>query len=205
MKIYEFIVAVAILTLMPGPDILYVLSQSVIEGAKRGVLIAAGLCSGLIVHTLLVALGVGAIISANETIFNTLKFAGAAYLTYLAIDSLLDIRRAKKEASEEKPEQRLSSNFSYYKRGIMMNLLNPKIIIFFLGIFPPFITDSENGFRNTVILGGLFIVISFSIFSLVAMLAGEMSRRFLKVNSSSPTLAIVKAVIYLGIASLIFA
>lgn len=85
MKIYEFIVAGVLLTLMPGPDILYVLSQSVIEGAKRGVLIAAGLCSGLVVHTLLVAFGIGAMISANEAIFNALKFAGAAYLLYLAV------------------------------------------------------------------------------------------------------------------------
>lgn len=203
MRIYEFIVAVVLLTLMPGPDILYVLSQSVIDGAKRGVLIAAGLCSGLVVHTLLVAFGIGAMISANEVVFGVLKFAGAAYLFYLAIDSLLDMRRAKRAEKASLPES-VKSDFGYYKKGVLMNILNPKIVVFFLGIFPPFITDTSNGLVNTLILGGLFVVISFSIFALMAILAGRISERFFKLDGSSPALSLVKAVIYVGIASLIF-
>lgn len=98
----------------------------------------------------------------------------------------------------------VKSSFGYYKKGVLMNLLNPKIIVFFLGIFPPFITDTSNGLVNTLILGGLFVVISFSIFALVATLAGRISERFFKLDGSSPALSWVKAMIYIGIASLIF-
>ncbi|QKI90054.1 LysE family translocator [Thiomicrorhabdus xiamenensis] len=165
-----FIVASALLSIAPGPDNLYVLTQSALSGAKNGLIITLGLCTGLIVHTTLVAVGVAALIQASPAAFTVLKVIGALYLLYLAWQIL------------SSPAARLSGSktqsltpFQLYRRGILMNISNPKILVFFLAFLPQFALP-QNGplMPQLFLLGALFIVVGFSIFSAIAFLSGRL-------------------------------
>ncbi len=171
-----FVTASLLLALAPGPDIIFVLTQSAIKGRIVGLVVTLGLCTGLIVHTSAVALGVAAIFQASATAFNLLKFAGAAYLLYLAWGAF----RAGAESIEGRAERELSL-FRYYLRGIIMNVTNPKVSIFFLAFLPQF-THPQRGHLplQMLILGGLFILSTLLVFgsiSLVAALLGQWLKR----------------------------
>lgn len=165
-----FILASALLSISPGPDNLYVLTQSALSGAKNGILITLGLCTGLIVHTTLVAIGVAALIQASPAIFSVLKIIGALYLLYLAWQIL------------SSPTARIGSGktqsltpFQLYRRGILMNISNPKILVFFLAFLPQFALP-QNGplMPQLFLLGAVFIVIGFVIFSAIALLSEKL-------------------------------
>ncbi len=191
------------LTLLPGPDILYVFSQSLIGGAKRGILIAAGLCSGLVIHTILIALGLGVIISSNELMFDIIKYLGGCYLLYLAYMTISSIWKSNKENNKPQQQEALQKGNGYYKKGFIMNILNPKIIIFFLSLFPPFITDKANAAENSIILGAIFIAIAFTIFSTISIFASAIGNKFMKESKNSKITKIIEAAVYIGIAVLI--
>jgi len=126
-QILLFFISSLALTIMPGPDILFVINQS-LEDKKSGLLVSFGLCSGLIVHTLVLAFGLSAIIEQNDNVIIFFKYFGSAYLFYLAFQEF----QKNKVISE-----RLKENF--YLRGVFMNLINPKVLIFFLAYFPNFL------------------------------------------------------------------
>ncbi|MFC7442206.1 LysE family translocator [Laceyella putida] len=164
------------LTLLPGPDILFVLSQSVFQGKKDGLAISLGLCTGLIAHTLAAALGVSMILYHSALAFHVLKIAGVAYLLYLAWQSL----KATGEASLQ-PAEKKQSLGALYKRGILMNLLNPKVSIFFLAFFPQFV-EAQAGHvpLQMLTLGFVFIAQALVIFTAVSLIAGKLGERFLQ-------------------------
>ena len=171
-----FISASLLLALAPGPDIIFVLTQSAIKGRIVGLVVTLGLCTGLIFHTSAVALGVAAVFQASATAFNLLKFAGAAYLLYLAWSAF----RAGAESLEGRAERELSL-FRYYVRGVIMNVTNPKVSIFFLAFLPQF-THPQRGHLplQMLVLGGLFILSTLLVFgsiSLVAALLGQWLKR----------------------------
>ncbi len=165
-----FLFASALLGLAPGPDNLFVLTQSALYGRKEGVLVTIGLCTGLIVHTSAVAFGVAAIFQASTVAFTALKIIGALYLLYLAWNAF--------SASESKLENRKSNKLSgiqLYRRGIIMNVTNPKVSIFFLAFLPQFAIP-ENGqvAQQLFILGTLFILVTLVVFIGIALLAGTL-------------------------------
>jgi len=169
-----FITASTLLALAPGPDNIFVLTQSMIKGAKPGVFITLGLCSGLIFHTSAVALGVAAIFQTSITAFNILKFIGAAYLLYLAYMSFKSSSQSKVKASEDDV-----SLFKLYKRGIIMNITNPKVSIFFLAFLPQFTNPVDNNVTLQIFsLGALFMLCALVVFSSIAMLAGKLGTWF---------------------------
>nr|WP_255702455.1 LysE family translocator [Salinimicrobium sediminilitoris] len=185
------------LTLSPGPDIIYVLVQGMTNGKKYGIVTALGLISGIIIHTSLVAFGISAVIKQSETLFLLIKAFGAAYLFYLAwqvyrskpaINVDTDISNNRKELT------------SLYKKGFLMNVLNPKVAIFFLAFFPGFLWE-PNG--NTVmqfyILGFLFMLQAFLIFSAVAILAGKISLYLQKHPNSGKVFKWLQVVVFVGI------
>ena len=137
--IFVFITASVLLALAPGPDNIYVLTQSMIVSRIAGIIITLGLCTGLIVHTTLVAFGVAVIFKTSVIAFSILKYAGAAYLLYLAWKA---IAASGDELNLHKDTN--SSFLYYYRRGIIMNVTNPKVSIFFLAFLPQF-TNPENG------------------------------------------------------------
>ncbi len=167
-----FVSASLLLALAPGPDIIFVLTQSAIKGRRIGFVVTLGLCTGLMVHTTAVALGVAAIFQASATAFNCLKYAGAAYLLYLAWGAF----RAG-AMSLDGPEDQERNLFRYYLRGIIMNVTNPKVSIFFLAFLPQF-THPEQGHLplQMIILGALFILSTLVVFGATSLLASYVGK-----------------------------
>lgn len=195
-QLLYFLLAAVILTIAPGPDILYLLAKSLADGAKSGVILAAGLCSGLFFHTALVAGGVAAVISSSPGIFAALKYGGAAYLFYLAWLSF----RERGEVTIGCADRHAS--WSLYRRGVMMNVLNPKVILFFLAFLPQFIRgDSGDAVVQTMMLGAVFGLQAFIVFSAVACLAGQVRRRILATANIAGKMGLVQGVTLVCIAA----
>ncbi|MGB3223449.1 MAG: LysE family translocator [Desulforhopalus sp.] len=163
-----------LLALTPGPDNLFVMAQAAQRGKLAGIVVTIGLCTGLLVHTSAVALGVAAIFQASSFAFSLLKFIGAAYLLYLAYRAF----SASAEGNDEQQIQKL--NFGrLYGRGIIMNVTNPKVSLFFLAFLPQF-TDPAFGplIPQILLLGFLFILSTLFIFGGISLLAGEIGGYF---------------------------
>lgn len=194
--IMMFMGASILLALAPGPDILFVLTQSMTKGSKSGLMITLGLCSGLIFHTTAVALGVAVIFQTSAIAFNILKLVGAAYLLYLAYMSFKDASKSKLEA--DKTPLSLSA---LYKRGIFMNVTNPKVSIFFLAFLPQF-TNPEMGNVTVQIfsLGALFMLSAFLVFSFVALLSARVGAWFTQTQNGEKILNRIAGTIFAGLA-----
>ena len=127
----SFILAVSILAISPGPDNIFVLMQSVVHGKKYGLATIIGLMTGCIVHTTFVAVGISTIIKENNTIFSVIKILGAVYLLYLAYKVITG--GSEISMSTEKIDKK--TPFQLFKIGFIMNVLNPKVTLFFLALF----------------------------------------------------------------------
>lgn len=192
----SFTIATLALALSPGPDNIYVLTQSLVNGTKSGIATTAGLISGCIVHTTLLAFGVSAIITTSEEIFYGIKILGACYLLYLAYS----VFKSDSEITftNNAPKK---TYWQLFKNGVIMNLLNPKVMIFFLAFFPGFLWDKDG---NTVyqfyVLGITFMIVSFFVFSLIALLAGRISNLLMKWKRINTVLMWLQIVVFVGIA-----
>ena len=183
-QILLFFISSLALTMMPGPDILFVINQS-LEDKKSGLLVAFGLCSGLIIHTLVLALGLSSIIEQNDNVIIFLKYFGSAYLFYLAFQEF----QKNKVISE-----RLKENF--YLRGVFMNLINPKVLIFFLAYFPNFLfSDTISTSYQFIILGAIFILQALIIFSIVSITSNRLIS-ILNVDASNKKIVYFKSFIF---------
>ena len=165
-----FFIASVVLALAPGPDNIFVLTQSAMQGRPAGLLITIGLCTGLIVHTTAVTLGVAAIFEASELAFTALKLIGAGYLIYLAYKAFRTGASNIGTGAEEP-----TKGWHLYRRGIFMNVTNPKVSIFFLSFLPQF-TDPSLGPLPTqlILLGLIFIMVTLIVFGGVAITAGSL-------------------------------
>ena len=192
----SFTIATLALALSPGPDNIYVLTQSLVNGTKSGIATTAGLISGCIAHTTLLAFGVSAIITTSEEIFYAIKILGACYLLYLAYS----VFKSDSEITftNNAPKK---TYWQLFKTGVIMNLLNPKVMIFFLAFFPGFLWDKDG---NTVyqfyVLGITFMIVSFFVFSLIALLAGRISNLLMKLKRINTVLKWLQIVVFVGIA-----
>ena len=195
-SLISFSIATLFLALSPGPDNLYVIAQSLANGPKSGIATTIGLISGCIVHTTLLAFGVSAIIAASETLFYGLKVMGACYLLLLAYNVFRSNTHVdlKDKASKKSYSQ-------LFKQGVIMNLVNPKILIFFLAFFPGFLWDEyQHTIYQFYVLGILFMVISFIVFSGLAILAGYISTTLNENKNVSVLLKWTQIVVFVGIA-----
>lgn len=156
---------------MPGPDNLFVLAQSITQNKKAGIATSLGLCSGLLVHIFAAAVGISAILYKSSFAFTIVKLIGAAYLLFMAYEAF-------KERNESSKLQNQPSRtyFSLYKKGIVMNVLNPKVSLFFLALLPQFI-DHQAGSPTfqMFLLGLVFIVQALIIFSLISVYSGKLA------------------------------
>lgn len=163
-----FLVASVALALAPGPDNIFVLAQSALYGPKAGILVTLGLCTGLLVHTAAVALGVAAIFQTSVLAFNLLKIVGAIYLLYLALQAFRTGAVRLNGTGKAKLAWR-----KLYSRGIIMNITNPKVAIFFLAFLPQFAVPSRGSVTIQMLMfGALFIVATLLVFGAVAWFAG---------------------------------
>lgn len=197
----SFAFATLLLAVSPGPDNIFVLTQSVARGAKYGIAIASGLITGCIVHTSIVALGFAVIIRDNDWLLYSIKIAGAVYLLYLAYKIF------KSDASIEFGDSNTSSQslWKLYKVGITMNLLNPKVTLFFLALLPQFVM--ENSYPDWIqiyILGGVFMLVSLLTFYTIALLAGKAASFIKSSKWFAPSMKWTQIVVFIGIAIFIF-
>lgn len=185
-----------LLTIMPGPDIIYVLVQSVSNGKKYGIATSLGLVSGIIVHTSLVAFGVSTMIKQSENIFFIIKLFGALYLLYLAYMTYKSNEEVLLNTKVEK-----KGLLKLFKQGFVMNVLNPKVSIFFLAFFPGFLYSSiQSTIIQFYVLGGLFMLQALLIFSMVAILSGNFATFFKTHPKFNTNVKWFKILVFVGIA-----
>lgn len=193
----SFILAVSILAISPGPDNIFVLMQSVVHGKKYGLATVIGLMTGCIIHTTFVAVGVSAIIKENNSIFLAIKILGTIYLLYLAYK----VFTSSSEISMNTEKIQKKTPFQLFKIGFIMNVLNPKVTIFFLALFPGFLfSESLSISLQFYILGALFILVSFVVFLSIAILGGAISEKIKKSKKIVIWLQWMQVCVFVGIA-----
>ena len=185
-----FTIASLTLTLSPGPDILYVISKSIVQGKKAAILTSLGLTSGLVIHTFLIAFGLSIIISESEYILNSIKIIGVFYFIYL-ITKVIQNRKTDYETKKD------LHNINYFKRGLIMNLLNPKVGLFFIAFFPGFLFHSELSNQvQFLILGLIFWLQASIVFLSVSVFASKLNS-FTKSNSYyNKYLFVIEVIVY---------
>jgi threonine/homoserine/homoserine lactone efflux protein len=191
-----FFTASVILALSPGPDNLFVMAQSAQNGRAAGLFVTLGLATGLIGHTVAVAFGLAAVVYSSALAFSILKFMGAAYLLYLAWQAL----KAAASSGQQKPVQTLSK-VNLYQRGIIMNLTNPKVSLFFLAFLPQF-ADPRHGsmMLQFIQLGAVFIMATMLVFSVISILAGGFGEKFHNSILAQKVVNRIAAAVFFGLA-----
>ena len=193
----SFALATCALAISPGPDNIYVLVQSITYGKSYGLATVCGLIAGCIVHTTLLAFGVSALIAANTSVFFIIKLLGALYLLYLACK----VYKSDTQLHLEADNVAKKSLKGLFVQGFFMNVLNPKVTIFFLAFFPGFLfSETMSTLWQFYILGGLFMLVSFIIFSVIALLAGQIKDYTLNHKNSGLVLKWLQIVVFIGIA-----
>ena len=169
-----YIVASLALILTPGQDMIYVIGRSLAQGRVAGLCSAIGVIIGILVHTALAAIGVGAILQASETLFTVLKLAGAAYLVYLGIRMVL----TREVAIDTSAGGARATRLRLVLQGVLSNVTNPKIILFFFAFLPQFVDPaSEHPTRNLIALGVLYALLGLPVKCGVALIAARLSDR----------------------------
>jgi threonine/homoserine/homoserine lactone efflux protein len=152
--LWAFLLASVLLWITPGPDNMYILARSIAQGRRAGIVSALGIGSGVLIHTLAAALGLSAVLAASSWAFLAVKTAGAAYLIYLGVAAL-----RRPAAPLAAPTLDIVSGWRVYRQGVLSNLLNPKVAVFFLAFLPQFVDPSPRwGPLPFLVLGGLFVV-----------------------------------------------
>ena len=191
-----FFVVSVLLALAPGPDNVFVLTQSALGGARAGLIVTAGLCSGLIVHTSAVALGIAVIFETSAIAFTVLKVAGALYLLYLAWQAF----RAGASALSM-GEQPVLTLRQLYVRGIVMNVTNPKVSIFFLAFLSQFVSPERGSVVVQIfILGALFALATVLVFGAVAIFAGSVGAVLRRSGNAQRIMNRVAGTVFAGLA-----
>ena len=214
----NFFIAALVVALAPGPDNLFVLAQSATHGARAGFSVICGLCTGICVQTVLLIVGVSALIAASPIAFFVLQCCGAAYLLYLAYKSF-QVRAGvvKLDAGSEgagsgechsgaSPEGAGLSFRRLYLRGIIMNLTNPKAVLFALSFIPPAVDMSRDMSPSLqmVILGAEFVTATFIVFGSIALLAGAVKKFMLNSPKANRNLNWFSGCVFIALAVLLF-
>lgn len=221
----EFFIAALVVAIAPGPDNLFVLAQSATYGAKAGFSIIAGLCTGIFFQTCFLVAGVSALLAASPKAFFALQCLGAAYLLYLAYKSFtvrtgtinsdrMTVGEAETACGTGASASSAASNSAaaviskrrLYARGIIMNMTNPKAVLFVLSFIPPAVNLDRkiHPALQTFILGGEFICATFIIFGSVALLAGAVKRFLLNSPKANRNLNWFSGVVFIFLAVALF-
>lgn len=189
-----------VLALSPGPDNIFVLTQSAVWGRVSGMLVVLGLCTGLIGHTVAVAVGLAALFRASPFAFTVLKVCGALYLLYLAWQSFRPASTIETDPSTPGPARPRS--FALFRRGIIMNLTNPKVSLFFLAFLPQFTSPDRGSIAlQTLALGALFMLATLLIFGSIAFFAGLVGERLRRSPQIQNVMNRLAGLIFIGLAA----
>lgn len=177
-----FLVAVFLLNVTPGPDTAYIVGRSVAQGRGAGLVSALGISAGCCVHTLACAFGLTALLAASATAFTVIKIVGAMYLVYLGVRLVLtkhEVEPVEGAAQAALPAAAPRPLRQLFVSGFCTNVLNPKVVLFFVSFFPQFVTTgTERKALAFLTLGAVFVVMSTVWNSFVAWVAGSVTRRF---------------------------
>ena len=192
----SFVIATVTLAISPGPDNIFVLIQSITYGKKQGMSIVCGLISGCIIHTTLVAFGLSVFIKSNSELIFILKLLGAGYMLYLAYNVLKSTDVINTNAqTESKSVQAL------FKQGFIMNVINPKVSIFFMAFFPAFLfSETHSLVVQFYTLGFLFMTTSFLIFSMLVFFSSSVGFTLKSNTRFGVVLKWAQITVFLGIA-----
>lgn len=174
----QFVVSAILLNLVPGSDTVYVLTRAMVGGRKKGVISALGISTGILVHTLLAALGLSVILRESALAFNIMKFAGAGYLVFLGIKAVV----SKKPLFDSDPESLDESPLKVYRQGVLTNVLNPKAALFFLALMPQFVSQSAGSSPLPFLALGLTFFTTSTIWSVVLAFAASFANALLRKN-----------------------
>ena len=179
----SFLLASITLSLMPGPDNVFVLTESITKGKRNGIIISAGLASGIIIHTIVIATGLSVLLQQSSYAFNGIKIFGAIYLLYLAYLTYNEKKITVSISKQSKDSALKEDWFPLFKKGFIMNVLNPKVTLFFIAFLPQFVNKDGLPFSiQIIILGILFMIQAFLVFSTISIVAGNLR---LLVNSDA--------------------
>lgn len=194
-----FFAASVLLALAPGPDNVFVLLHSAMHGRHAGLLVVAGLCSGLLFHTAAVALGLAALLAASATAFTVLKLCGAAYLLWLAWGAWnAPTSLGEGNGGEDRGAM---PPLKTYLRGVVMNVTNPKVAIFFLAFLPQFVDTAHGDVPLQIMaLGAVFMLAAFLTFGSIAWFAAGFGAHLRDSARAQRLLNRTAAVIFAGLA-----
>ncbi|AWU93116.1 LysE family translocator [Azospirillum ramasamyi] len=197
-----YMIAVCVLVLAPGPDSLLVLTRSIADGRQAGVVATLGICVGNMVHALLAAAGISALIAASTTLFDMLRYAGGAYLAWIGLRSLWNVwtsRGAEPAPAVETPASARAGRV--FVQALLTNLLNPKVILFQLAFVPQFIAPALGHVAlQTFILGSIISVLGGIYLAGIAALSAGAARRVLSSPRVRAALDGIAGVLFLGFA-----
>lgn len=173
-EIFSFILATTVLALTPGPDNIFIIVTSLGQGFKTAFKFILGLCTGIIFHTALIVVGVSTLVSQSEYGLMLLKYFAVSYLLYLAYKAFLH-RNDSIHLNQEKKAD------NYFVRGFIMNVSNPKVMLFFLAFFPQFANMNQAGYQTRLaILGLLFMAVTLVVFPAIAWFCAKGSKKFIE-------------------------
>ena len=196
----SFFIASFFLALAPGPDNFFVLTFSAKYGKTLGFYTVLGLVSGCFIHTTFVAFGVSVLIVSNPFLVSVLKYIGAIYLLFVAIK----VYNSENEITDIRDSVNKKNKFKVFLNGFLMNMLNPKILIFFLAFFPTFIfSDYINPVIQFYILGGIFMSITFIVFITIVLMSSFINNNFKKFKVYTELLKWINIIVLISIAIMI--
>lgn len=197
----SFLVASSILAIAPGPDNLFVLLQSAMYGPKAGIMVTLGLCVGVLLQTFFAAIGVAAVVATSAVLLTIIKCLGATYLSYLAWGAWhAPVMQSNQFDNQVKPS--VLTSFQLWRRGILMNITNPKVLIFFLAFFPQFLipgSTEESVMLQMLEMGTTFLIVTLIVFSGIAWCAGALADR-IRTERFQHYLNKISAVIFIALA-----
>ena len=177
-----FILSGILLNIIPGQDTLYIVGRSMAQGRRAGVLSALGISTGCLVHTLAAAFGLSAVLAASSQAFMAIKDVGAGYLIYLGVRMLLSKAPSGDAAARALP---LAPGWSVYRQGILTNVLNPKVALFFLAFLPQFIDGHSGGKGFAFLILGLTFIFNGTLWCLIVVWFASAFSRHVKARLSA--------------------
>lgn len=191
---WSFVLSAILLNMTPGSDTIYVLTRSAVGGRKTGVISALGISGGILIHTILASFGLSVILAQSPLAFSIVKYAGAAYLVFLGIKAIL----SKKLLFSDDGTVSDISPFAVFRQGMLTNLLNPKLALFFLALLPQFVSpDNAYGALPFLLLGLTFFTTS-TIWSLFLAFIASFAAKLLQKNEKvSRAAGKVSGIIYI--------
>jgi RhtB (resistance to homoserine/threonine) family protein len=172
-----FMIACALLIILPGPDTAIITKNTIVGGRKPGFRTMLGSCAGLLIHTIMCVAGLSALIVKSAVAFTILKYIGAVYLVYLGIRTLIAMRAKKTHIHEEQLVEAKGS--SSFKQGFITNITNPKVAVFFLTFLPQFLAPNSEPFTSFALMGFIYTAMTFIWFVLYVYLLDSI-RTFMK-------------------------